>query len=1241
GVQWCDRFGVRVLLGVTGVPSWLLVPSGVDACRSLARCRARGGRTPDRTSVHPRAIQAGLEPQTHQRAGLSHMRYTTEPPLILLISAHLGARCLHCANRALPALCLSDGYSSLKALQVEQLPTITQQAPRLLIAFPFDESYTFECKARGNPEPEYHWTKNGFRFDPRQDPRLIMEDDAGSFTIPSGKNITQYGGRYRCYASNRLGTAVSEETQFIVSNSPKFPKEKIDPIVVEDGQSVVLECNPPSGIPPRTIYWMTIGDIPTIVQKTPMAMLVRSRSDDNSTVQRKPSLMAPSGVQTQVRLVKGEDLQLECMAEGFPTPVVTWTKSGENLPNHSSIENFRKRLVIPKINKDNEGMYVCKAENSAGETTHEFHVTVEEPPHWLVKPESQLKSSGSDVHLQCSAAGNPQPEITWMMNGHLLKGAFRPFDLSRQWAAVTDDLFPSDAPEFGGQLLGDTVVLHNVKPADSAVYQCQASNRHGTLLVNVNVMVLDLGPLILTEDRKKYEAVVGTTVLLHCKVFSSPPSVTTWAKGDTVDSVAGENFYIQEDGSLKIHNVQKEDAGEYTCFSINSQGNATILASLDIKEATQIVEHPQNLHVVSGNTAQFTCRASYDESLTRSFEVHWEKDNVEISLNQTEFPRYFVEENVLHITNVSHSDQGTYQCVVRTSLDQDLASALLIVQGVPDAPEHLELYEPDNRRVKLKWVPGDDHNSTTTEFIVEYEESRWEPGRWRELQRVSGNQTWAQLDLNGHLDYQFRVSALSAIGRGPPSRPTERYKTPATVEHNGPGLEYKVSYRQQGVEEDWQEHMVKRHSLVVKNTPPYVPYDVKVQAANDLGWAPEPKVYTVYSGEDCEYCPQPTQCPHHTDIMKRLYYPCIPDMAPSDVAVTVLNSSRIHVSWTPVPVNHVWGLLGGYKVQLWRLRDLLNIEKGPKEKETMVISGNLSYTTVQGLIPFSEYSLMVGAFNGRGMGPSSHPVTFKTPEGVPEKISILKATNAQKDAITLVWSPPLKAHGVLTGYLLQYQMGIPAYFESMFTTSITLEFLSPTMFALLLCAVNDTADFESLHNVTIRGPDSTQWVLKDLETVTRYRFYVSACTRVGCGPPVSEESQTTPTGLAVKSESSDPWFIGSMCAAVALTLVVLIACFVRRNIGGKYSVKEKEDARSDVQSQGATNNASSEYSSDNEKKPLKASLCSLKLDSEENSCGVSMTDSEDEDDRFGEDGSFIGEYAGHKRPGSTEANGAA
>lgn len=73
------------------------------------------------------------------------------------------------------------------------------------------------------------------------------------------------------------------------------------------------------------------------------------------------------------------------------------------------------------------------------------------------------------------------------------------------------------------------------------------------------------------------------------------------------------------------------------------------------------------------------------------------------------------------------------------------------------------------------------------------------------------------------------------------------------MEHNGPGLEYKVSYRRQNMEEEWQEHMVKRHSFVVKNTPTFVPYEIKIQAKNHAGWGPEPETIVAYSGEDCEY----------------------------------------------------------------------------------------------------------------------------------------------------------------------------------------------------------------------------------------------------------------------------------------------------------------------------------------------------------------------------------------------------
>lgn len=46
---------------------------------------------------------------------------------------------------------------------------------------------------------------------------------------------------------------------FFKLDVPKFPKEKIDPIEVEEGDPIVLPCNPPKGLPPLHIYWMNIG----------------------------------------------------------------------------------------------------------------------------------------------------------------------------------------------------------------------------------------------------------------------------------------------------------------------------------------------------------------------------------------------------------------------------------------------------------------------------------------------------------------------------------------------------------------------------------------------------------------------------------------------------------------------------------------------------------------------------------------------------------------------------------------------------------------------------------------------------------------------------------------------------------------------------------------------------------------------------------------------------------------------
>uniref|UniRef100_A0AAR2JS24 Neural cell adhesion molecule L1-like protein n=1 Tax=Pygocentrus nattereri TaxID=42514 RepID=A0AAR2JS24_PYGNA len=1115
----------------------------------------------------------------------------------------------------------------------------------------------------------FRWTKNGQDFYPHLENKLIKFENSGSFVIPNNKGLAKYQGKYRCYASNKLGTAVSEETDFTVPTPPKFPKERIEPVVVKEGDSVILECNPPKGTPPVQLYWMTMGlqhieqdervsmglngnlyfsntlvkdsrsdyccfasfsAIRTIVQKTAMAIAV--------TPQRKPNLLVPSGDQSQINLVTGEELELECISEGFPTPKIEWTKLGEKLPKRSNIKNYGKLLTISKVTEEDSGKYMCKAKNSVGETVHYFHVEVEEPPRWIEEPvRTQVVTIGSDVHIKCHAAGKPPPAITWLRDGKPL------------------------------HVQGDTLILHKALSNDTGVYQCEASNTHGTVLATANVMVMNHPPLILTRDYLEYATVRGKSVTMDCRVFGSPPATVHWE--DPEGSVEEERFSIHENGSLQIHTAEVEDMGKYMCYATNSQGTANALSVITFLRSS----YRNSLRC---STAELECQADMDQSLREDLEILWRKDGIDIYSNFTDDSGFYIDERILYIFNANHSDGGLYTCIARTPLDEDTAAARVTVLDVPDPPVRLFLSDLRDRSVRLHWVPTKDHNSPVkAEHIIEYEENHWDPGKWKPLLRVSGNQNSAPLSLYGHINYQFRVTAVNAIGAGRPSKPSERYKTPPAapdrnpenikieghvphqmhitwkpllpIEHNGPGLEYKLSYRQLGVEDTWTEHTMERHLFVVKDTPTFVPYEIKIQARNHLGWAPEPRVVTGYSGED------------------------LPLAAPEDVSVVVLNSTLLRVSWSPIPQAQLRGHLGGYSVHWWRTRSLLTSKEVPAEKQFLTLTGNRSHTMVPGLKPFSEYRLTVNVFNRRGNGPSSSPLTFTTPQGVPERPPILRATNPQGDSITLVWAPPLEANGILTGYRLQYQL------------------------------INETMEVDEAHTVNISGPDTTQLVLPNLKLHSQYQFYLSACTVVGCGPAVSEEEGLTLSGcgppvgdgiwriseavntsqsfhvieglepetvytvrllasrwpdnsslfeevfttrgkgMAGVSESisSRGWFVGMMCAVALLTLAVLIACFVTRNKGGKYAVKEKEDVRMDLEAHCVQEETSGEYS-DSDEKPLKRSKRLLEGDVSGDDTSVdSSVDYEDEDSEFNEDGSFIGEYAGHKRKLSAEVNG--
>ncbi|XP_056279234.1 neural cell adhesion molecule L1-like protein isoform X3 [Pseudoliparis swirei] len=1227
-------------------------------------------------------------------------------------------------------------------LEVEQPPAIITLTSGPIIALPFDKTITIRCEARGNPPPEYRWTKDGEEFVP---PNITTDHTDGTFVLLD-KHLVTFQGKYRCYASNKLGTAMTDEIELRVPSVPKFPKEVNVPIVVKEGEPITLECNPPEGVAPRQIYWMTLdlmhidqdervsmgadgnlyfsnalqkdsrkdyccfvafNKIRIIVQKTAMAVMVTNlkhgnESDDggNSTEAppaRIPSMLLPSGVQTEKVLLMGENLQLECISQGYPTPTMSWIKMGDKLPLRTQFNNFGKLLSISSVDESDSGKYMCKAHNSEGEAVHYIDVIVEDRPKWVTgPPQGQLTVIGTDVHIKCSVSGKPTPDITWRRNG---------------------ELFSDDPRSSSKRVLDDTVVLHNARAEDSAVYQCEASNRHGSVLANINIMVMNEAPRILTRDFQEYGVVVGRDIVMNCSVFGSPPPTISWARNETLEPIEGEQF-LSPTGSLKITSAEKNDSGNYVCVASNREGKSSVIAVLDVKDPTKIAYPPQDMEIISGTTAQLMCQAEFDESLRGTFMFAWKKDGEEIPLE--EHSRYFMNDGMLQIMSVNMSDQGIYTCIARTSLDEDNATALLTVLDVPDVPRNVVISEMGiPRNVQLAWIPGSDHNSSVIEFIVEYEESQWEPGRWKELQKVPGNQATATLALQGHLNYQFRVYAVNGVGPGPPSEPSERYRTPPAapernpenikiqdhrpdqmdigwepllpIEHNAPGLEYKVSYRKLGVEDVWKEHLVKRQSFVATNTSTFILYEIKIQSRNSHGWGPEPKVVTGYSGED------------------------VPTAAPRDVAVEVINTTVLRVSWTPAPPATVRGHLGGYDVLWLRKRSWLNPDKILDERRSLSFPGKKNHTMVPGLIPFSEYRLTVNVFNKKGNGPNSDPVTFNTPEGVPEQVHILTASNAQKDSILLVWGPPLEKNGVLTGYLLQHHL------------------------------INETTlEVVDSQETNITTPDTTQWQLQGLKEGRLYRFLLRACTQAGCGPPMAQESstdnpahlspapavapvQSMPALLNISSYVSDTfakiswtaraeqqdselyvaymnnrdgnwlvseavnasrgfhvidglkagtaytvrlmakrlldnasifegviqtrvkgaksqrskfstegWFIGTVCALAFLTLVTLMACFVQRKRGGKYAVKEKEDLHPDVESQGMNDDTFCEYS---EEKPLKGS--SLRSLAGDDALGDSVSrdsrdspgDYTDSEGEFNEDGSFIGEYSARTRRG--------
>lgn len=184
-------------------------------------------------------------------------------------------------------------------------------------------------------------------------------------------------------------------------------------------------------------------------------------------------------------------------------------------------------------------------------------------PEFESRPKDQVAVEGDEVILECAANGYPQPHITWMKNDQILQ------------------LHDSSIKQIGQ----GTLIISDLKQADSGRYVCKATNAEGEETVTARLEVYARPRIV--ETPKSVVAMETEDVTFSCEVNGVPGPGITWVKdGETI--VASEYFRI-EGKSLKILGLVINDAGIYQCIVDNVAGSTQASAQLIVERSGKFI----------------------------------------------------------------------------------------------------------------------------------------------------------------------------------------------------------------------------------------------------------------------------------------------------------------------------------------------------------------------------------------------------------------------------------------------------------------------------------------------------------------------------------------------------------------------------------------------------------------------------------------------------------------------------
>ncbi|XP_039320734.2 putative oxidoreductase PXDNL isoform X2 [Saimiri boliviensis] len=463
------------------------------------------------------------------------------------------------------------------------------QSPRITfepqdVEVPSGNTVYFTCRAEGNPKPEIIWIHNNHSLDLEDDTRLNMFDD-GTLMIRNTRESDQ--GAYQCMARNSAGEAKTQSAMLRYSSLPAKPTFVIQPQDTEVliGTSSTLECMA-TGHPHPRITWTRDNGLELDGSRhvaTASGLYLQNvtlqdhgqftchASNSHGSVQAAANIIVqapPQFTVTPKDQVVLEDHAVEwlCEADGSPSPVIVWTKTGISTSTGGQLPVEGRHMVlssgtlrIDHAAQHDQGQYECQAVSSLGVKKVSVQLTVKPKalPVFIQRPQDTSVEVGKNINISCHAQGEPQPIITWNKEG----------------VQITE----SGKFHVDGE---GTLTIYDAGHLDQGRYDCVARNSFGLVVTNMFLTVTAI------QGRQAGDDFVESSILDAVQRVDSAINFTRrhlFSQKPRTSSDQQAQFYYPRD-PLIVETARAGEIFEHTLQLIQERVKQGLTVDLDGKE---------------------------------------------------------------------------------------------------------------------------------------------------------------------------------------------------------------------------------------------------------------------------------------------------------------------------------------------------------------------------------------------------------------------------------------------------------------------------------------------------------------------------------------------------------------------------------------------------------------------------------------------------------------------------------